>query len=292
MLQGQELQGLRIAVVALSKGFSDTDQFRRQVIKGGGEAIRALQDGRGVIVSDNLADRLGVKVGQMLDLPTPLAAERMPVVGVIAGDYSGDQGSILLDRERFAALWGDTQVSHFNVFLQRGADMQPIRQEIAQRLKDTYAVKILTVPQTLAYHQSMVDRAFVFTYAIQLLVVAVTLAGVFDLLTTQIIERRGEVGVFRALGAEGAQIGRAVRLEALSIGVAGALLGILLAVATSLLWVRVNFKILIGYVLEYHFPVWMAVWCIVLSGIVAVIAGHLAARKAIRQPILDSLKYE
>ena len=67
-------------------------------------------------------------------------------------------------------------------------------------------VKILTVPQTLAYHQSMVDRAFVFTYAIQLLVVAVTLAGIFDLLTTQIIERRGEVGIFRAIGAEGRQV--------------------------------------------------------------------------------------
>ncbi len=292
VLQGQELQGLRIAVVALSKGFSDTEQFHRQVVEGGATAIRALQDGRGVIVSDNLANRLGLEVGQMIDLPTPLAPERVPIVGVMSGDYSGDQGSILLDRERFAALWGDTQVSHFNVFLQPGADMQHVRQEIAQRLKSTYSVKILTVPQTLAYHQSMVDRAFAFTYAIQLLVVAVTLAGVFDLLTTQIIERRGEVGVFRALGAEGAQIGRAVRLEALAIGVAGALLGILLAVATSLLWVRVNFKILIGYILEYHFPVWMAVWCVVLSGVVAVIAGHLAARKAIRQPILDSLKYE
>ena len=292
VLQGQELRDTRIAVVALSRGFSDTDQFRRQVVEGGVGAIRKIQDGSGLIISDNLADRLDLEVGEELDLPTPHGAERLPIVGVMAGDYSGDQGSVLVARERFAALWGDTQVSHFNVFLGPGADIQLVRQAIAQRLKSAYAVKILTVPQTLAYHQAMVDRAFVFTYAIQFLVVAVTLAGVFDLLTTQIIERRGEVGVFRALGAEGKQIGRAIRLEAAAIGVAGALLGILLAIGTSLLWVRVNFKILIGYVLEYHFPVWMAVWCIVLAGVVAVIAGHLAARKAIRQPILDSLQFE
>ena len=55
--------------------------------------------------------------------------------------------------------------------------MQTVRESIARRLRGRYAVKILTVPQTLAYHQAMVDRAFVFTYAIQLLVVAVTLAG-------------------------------------------------------------------------------------------------------------------
>jgi len=292
VLQGQELQGARIAVVALSRGFADTEQFHRQVIEGGKTAVNEMQNGRGVIVSDNLADRMHLAVGDVLDLPTPMGEQHMPVVGVMAGDYSGDQGSVLLDRERFASLWGDTQVSHFNVFLEPETDMQAIRHEIAQRLKSSYAVKILTVPQTLAYHQAMVDRAFMFTYAIQLLVVAVTLAGVFDLLTTQIIERRSEAGVFRALGAEGRQVGRAIRLEAMMIGVAGALLGILLAVGTSLMWVRVNFKILIGYVLEYHFPFWMALWCIVLAGVVAVIAGQLAARKAIRQPILDSLQYE
>jgi hypothetical protein len=36
----------------------------------------------------------------------------------------------------------------------------------------------------------MIDQAFALTYAIQLLVIGVTLAGIVDLLTTQIIERR------------------------------------------------------------------------------------------------------
>ena len=149
-----------------------------------------------------------------------------------------------------------------------------------------------TVPQTLAYHQGMVDRAFVFTYAIQLLVVAVTLAGIFDLLTTQIIERRQEIGIFRAVGADEPRVARAIRLEAMVIGLAGAVLGSLLAVGTSLLWVRVNFRILIGYILEFHFPLLTAIWCVVLAGAVAMVAGQLAARRALRQPVLDSLRYE
>jgi putative ABC transport system permease protein len=292
VLQGQLFKDARIAIVALSSGFADTAQFRRGMIAGGSSGVREMQAGGGVIVSDNLADRFELHVGEPLVLPTPRGAETLRIVGIMSGDYSGDQGSILMNRERFAAYWGDGQVSHFNVFLDPKADLQSVRQDIARKLKNSYVVKILTVPQTLAYHQAMVDRAFMFTYAIQLLVVAVTLAGVFDLLTTQIIERRGEVGVFRALGAEGRQIGRAVLLEAFSIGVVGALLGIFLAVGTSLLWVRVNFRVLIGYMLEYRFPFLMAAWCIALAAIVAVVAGHLAARKAIRQPILDSLHYE
>ena len=138
----------------------------------------------------------------------------------------------------------------------------------------------------------MVDRAFVFTYAIQLLVVAVTLAGIFDLLTTQIIERRREVGVFRALGADKSHIARAIRLEAVAIGVVGALLGAMLAVGTSLMWVRVNFRILIGYILEHHFAALTACWCVLLAAGVAMIAGQLAGRGALREPVLDTLRSE
>src|SRR6185436_1095861 len=107
---------------------------------------------------------------------------------------------------------------HFNVFLAPGADIREARATLVRELGQSHLVKVLTVPETLAYHQGMVDRAFAFTYAIQLLVVAVTLAGIFDLLTTQIIERRREFGILRAVGSDESRIVRAIRLEALVIG--------------------------------------------------------------------------
>jgi putative ABC transport system permease protein len=291
-LQGQAFGDTRIAVVALSPGFVETPQFRRQLVAGVDDAIRELQAGRGVVISDNLADRLGVRPGTKIDLPSPAGTQRLRVLGVIAGDYSGDQGSVLLDREHFVRLWGDRKVSHFNVFLRPGEELRAMREAIARRLHGRYLVKILTVPQTLAYHQSMVDRAFAFTYAIQLLVVAVTLAGIFDLLATQVMERRGEFAIFRAVGAETAQVARAIRLEAAAIGVAGALLGMLLGIGTSLIWVRANFRVLIGYMLDYHFPLRVAAWYVLLASVVAVLSGHLAARRALRASILEGLRYE
>src|SRR5437773_11878179 len=114
-------------------------------------------------------------------------------------------------------------------------------------------IKVLTVPETLAYHQGMVDRAFAFTYAIQLLVVVVTLAGIFDLLTTQILERRQELGILRAVGSDDLRIARSIRLEALVIGVAGAGLGCPLGVRRSLRRVHVHFRFLIRYVFEHPY---------------------------------------
>ena len=293
VLAGQPFRDSRIAIVAVSPGFIDTDQFRRQIAGGDSEAaVSALGTGEAVIVSDNLAERFGVDVASEVTLPTPTGEQTFRVAAVVAADYSGDQGSIIVNRDRFVTLWHDDLVSHFNVFVRDGAKLDDVRRDIGRSVGRDYMVKILTVPQTLAYHQGMVDRAFVFTFAIQLLVVAVTLAGIFDLLTTQIIERRREVGVFRALGADERHIARAIRLEATVIGVVGALLGAVLAVGTSLMWVHVNFRILIGYVLEHHFAALTAGWCVLLAGSVAMLAGHLAGRGALSQPVLETLRSE
>jgi putative ABC transport system permease protein len=293
VLSGQEYEGARIAVVAVSPGFIDTDIFRRQVVAGDvDDAVRAVTTRDGVVVSDNLADRFRIAVGQVLRLPTPSGVTSFAVRGVVAADYSGDQGSVIVHRDEFARLWGDGRVSHFNLHLARGANLAEVRRRIAAEVGRTNLVKVLTVPETLAYHQGMVDRAFAFTYAIQLLVIVVTLAGIADLLTTQILERRREMGILRALGSEEERIGRTIWLEALVIGVVGATLGAILGVGTSLLWVHVNFRILIGYVLEHHFALLTAAWCVVLAGGVAMLAGWLAARGALRQPVLESLRYE
>jgi putative ABC transport system permease protein len=138
----------------------------------------------------------------------------------------------------------------------------------------------------------MVDQAFAFTYAIQLLVIAVTLAGIADLLATQIIERRREIGLLRVMGADASMINRAIWLEALVIGLSGAVLGAAISVGTSLLWVRVNFRILIGYIVEHHFAVLTALSCVALAGGMAIVAGRLAARRALREPVLDALRCE
>ena len=230
--------------------------------------------------------------GDTISLPTPNGVESFRVGAVVAADYSGDQGAIILHRDEFARIWHDTQVSHLNLFLKPDTDIEQVRTRIVQELGRLHLIKVLTVPQTLAYHQGMVDRAFAFTYAIQLLVVAVTLGGIFDLLTTQILERRRELGILRAVGSDESGIGRSIRLEAVVIGLAGAVLGCLLGVGTSLLWVHVHFRILIGYVLKHHYALVTAAWCLVLAAGVALLAGQLAARRALRMPVLDALRYE
>jgi len=199
---------------------------------------------------------------------------------------------VILNRTRLAALWGDTRVSQFHVFLHPGEDPTAVRERISDALGRQYLLKILTVPETLAYHQSKIDEAFGFTYAIQLLVVVVTLAGIVDLLMTEVLERRTEIGILRSIGTDERRIARAVRLEAAVIGLAGALFGTVLGIGGALLWVRLNVRILLGFVLEPHFDVPVAALCVALATAAAVLGGEVAARNALRVPVLDAIRVE
>jgi putative ABC transport system permease protein len=293
-LQGQPFRDARIAIVAVSPGFIDTKQFRAAIVAGDAEdAVHAIVENRAVLVSDNLAVRFGLRPGDEITVPAPTGPAPLRIEAVVTADFSGDQGSILMNRDRFTALWaGDDAVNHFNVFLSPGTDTAVVSEAIKERLRDRYLINVRTLSEALRYHQDMIDKAFQFTAAIQLLVIAVTLAGIADLLTTQIIERRREIALFEVLGAEQATIARAVWLEALLLGLCGAALGALISIGTSFLWVRITFRLLIGYIVVHHFALARAIESIALAGAVAFLAGWLAARRALRLPVLDALRYE
>jgi putative ABC transport system permease protein len=293
-VQGQLFRGTRIAIVALSPDFLDTPHFRSMVVAGDADdAVQAIRNDSGVVVSDNFADHFYLSAGDEIEVPTPAGPMAMRITAVVTNDFSGDRGSVLMHRDRFSTHWGgDRQVSHFNIYVTPGNDIDAVRHRIVDTLKGRYLTKVLTLSQLVVYHQNMIDRAFAFTYAIQLLVIAVTLAGIVDLLSTQIIERQREIGLFRVIGADLPVVARAIWLEALMIGLSGAVLGAVISIGTSLIWVRVNFRILIGYIVEHHFALLTAVWCVILAGTVATLAGRMVAARALRQPVLDALRYE
>jgi hypothetical protein len=119
-LQGQNFRGVRVAVVAVSPRFLDTPQFRSMVVAGDADAaVAAIHDDRAVVVSDNFADQFGLRPDDEITVPAPDGEMPVRISAVVTNDFTGDRGSIILNRDRFAAHWGgDTQVTHFNIYLE------------------------------------------------------------------------------------------------------------------------------------------------------------------------------
>jgi ABC-type lipoprotein release transport system permease subunit len=81
-------------------------------------------------------------------------------------------------------------------------------------------------------------------------------------------------------------------IESATLGGLGALLGVAVGVVTTWMWVRVNYRYLLGYYLDLHFAVGTSAWFVALVIVATVAAGWGAARHATRQPILDGIQVE
>ena len=212
----------------------------------------------------------------------------LPVVGVVP-DYISDRGSVIFSRDLLKRRWGDAFVNRFLVLLAPGASLEHVRTQIKARLGNRYVLKILSLRELLDYHTTMIDRAFAVMNSIQLLIVIVTVAGIFDLLVSRILERRRELALWRVIGADESAVRRSVVVESATVGGLGALLGIVVGVITSWTWIGIHFRHLLGYYVDLHFALGATLWYVVLTIAMTLLAGYGAAYRATRQSILDGI---
>jgi putative ABC transport system permease protein len=290
---GQMFRGQRIGLLALSDGFFGTSGYPSGWYHEGDPvtAATAIRAGRGVNVSNALSDRFDVHLNDVITLDTPTGAVEVPVVGVVP-DFISDRGSVVLGARFLAEHWRERTATRINVFLQPDTAVEDVRGRIEAAFGDRYALKILTLGQVLEYHDAYRRQAFAFTDAVQLLIIIVTVAGILDLLLSGIMERRREFAVWRLIGADEKAVRRSVVIESVTVGALGAILSSAVAWITAWIWVRFNFRHLLGYYLEFTFPLGAALWYVLLAMIVTMITGRIASRYATRAPILEGLRID
>jgi putative ABC transport system permease protein len=150
----------------------------------------------------------------------------------------------------------------------------------------------LTQRELYAYHQDSVHRAFRFTSALEFLPLLVAALGLAEALLAVSLDRRREVGLLRATGATRRQVAAAVVAESAGVGLLGYLGGIAMGAVLSLLWVRVNFTVQLGWDLDFHFATASLPLAAAAAFLVSVPAGLLPARRAARVPVVEALRTE
>ena len=293
ILPGMMYQGQRIAVAALSDGLLEPSRYPRSWYRAGdpAQAARAVRDGQGVNVSESFADRFGKRVGDPVALDTPNGVLTLPVVGIVP-DYVSNRGTVILSRSVFVTYWREPTVNRILVFLNPGASRDAVRRLILDTFGGRYRLKVQSMEEGVDYLARKIDEAYAFTFAIELLIVIVTLAGIFDLLLADLWERRRELALWRVIGADEAAVRRSVVIESAAIGTLGALLGLFFGVVTTWIWLDVNYRYLLGYYLDFHFAFATTARFMVLVLAATVLAGWGAARHATRQPILTGIQAE
>ena len=204
----------------------------------------------GAVASETFARRFGLKAGDQLVLPRGGELHPVTLRGIYA-DFGNERGSLILDRPVFLAWFQDDRAASLAIYLKPGQD--PVA--TAQRLARTWpALQFRPNAELRRQVQLIFRQTFAITYALEVIGLAVALAGLVQSLAGLALGRRGDIWTLRALGSPGPAIAGVLLGEGLGVALAGCLGGLGLGLLLSRILVLVLNPQAFGWTLGYRIP--------------------------------------
>jgi len=280
-----------VMVIAINVSSLAQTSKRRPVAGDPDGMYRQTAAGEGLMISDNLAERHRLRLGDVLELPAPGGVIRLPVVGILV-DYSDQQGTIFMDRSLFKTYWRDDSVNAFRVYLHPGTPLPEVKRRILARFAGRRQVFVLTNSELRSYILRVTDQWFALSSVQIAVAVLVAILGIVNTLTVSIADRRRELGTLKAVGGLRNQIRRTVWMEALAIAAIGLALGYLAGAANLYYMLQIVHRDIAGLRLEYKYPVTVTLALIPTMLGAAFVAAIWPAEWAVRSSVVEALEYE
>lgn len=244
------------------------------------EVWQAFQEGRAVLVSEPLARRLQLNVGDSLPLRAAEAWQDYRIAGIFR-DFSSASGYVVMNRSNYRLHWGDDSVTGMGIYL----DDQSQANAAAQRIRELFGERYTRVTTAQSLRDVSIDvfnQTFAFTKMMQIAIVAVALLGLYTIVMSHQLERRVEFATLRMVGLTAADIGTIAFFESVFIALFSYVLSWPLGAGiASILVSRINPRAF-GWTMELELSIglWLAGGAIVL--LIAATAALYPARIAAR----------
>jgi lipoprotein-releasing system permease protein len=206
--------------------------LRSKVVAG----VARLGPGEGIIGRD-LADDLGVRVGDRVTLVTGTVTDAVRVTALVdLGVRELNRRTVIIPLRAAQSLVGlPGGVTNLDLSLVDVWAAQALATELAQR----FPYKVESWQQANAQLVSALNAQSVSTALIRGVVMVVVVLGIASVLVVSVVQKRREIGILRAMGATRGQVLRVFLLQGAIVGALGSVLGVLLAVA--LIWAFTSF---------------------------------------------------
>lgn len=243
-----------------------------------------------IAISQLTAEHHDLQPGDSLELPTPNGRTEFEVAAIYNELISFD--SIYMDYETYARVWEDDTVDEFGVLLDGSAPLDVVEARLDQLVERSgLSARVFEQQELIERILQIVEGTFSLGRGIQFAALIVAALTIANTMFTAVLERRWEMGLQRALGMSGSQLGRSVLLEATSIGIVGGAGGALLGTASGLLMTRAM-EAQFAWKIAFRPPYGLVAGALLGAVALAAAAGVLPSRSARRASIIESLRYE
>ena len=194
-------------------------------------------------VSEAMVTLYGAATGTRLALPLPNGQRATVFVRGVWRDYARQHGAVVLATDDWQRLTGDTRINDLALWLQTGTDEASVQQQLralaTRHGMDGELIEFASASEIRAISLRVFDRSFAVTYWLQGVAIAIGLFGIAASFSAQVLARRKEFGLLAHLGLTRRQVLTVVTAEGAVWTAAGALLGLALGIAVSVVLVKV-----------------------------------------------------
>ena len=233
---GLALRGEAVLSVALMG--VDLERYDRMIgLRSKVVAGRARLEPGEAIVGRELAQDLGVRVGDRLTVQTSTSSESLRVTALVdLGVRDLNRRTVIVPlraAQNLLALPGGA------TGLDLTLDDVWAAQALAEALRSQFPYKIESWQESNAQLVSALNAQSVSTSIIRGVVLAVVVLGIASVLVVSVVQKQREIGILRAMGATRGQVLRLFLVQGAVVGAVGSAVGLLLAVA--LIWAFTTF---------------------------------------------------
>ena len=258
----------------------------------------------GALVGKELAEGLGVKVGDELTLLTNTVhgsfnAVQVVVEGIFqSGSTEYDKRSLITSLDTARTLIDLKGVTSLIVMLNRTRDTDRVKQALLGAITETKAPVEFTTWRQLATYYNQVRGMFNGIFgSIKFIISIVIILGIANTMIMSVLERTSEIGTIMSLGSSRGQVIVLFLLEALIIGIIGGITGVFLGVLITKVVAIIGIPVppppgnSTGFVIRPLLLGTSMLFALMLSVLSALFSGLYPAYKASKLKPVDALRH-
>jgi len=270
---------------AAAWGLSPQPMFEQKVVSGRWfSASEETAAARVTVIATNIAKELGADVGDTVSIRTASGPRRLRVVGMTGTQM--ENGLLFLTPLSTMRALLDSPDTVNAYWVRTTTPDHALIDRTTTALEDRLAAAGYSIGTNIRYVDQArnVDTNRQISMAIGILgflIVAISMVGLVNAITMNVLERTREIGVLRCIGARARDIRRIFAAEGLAVSLAGWLLGIPVgyAFARLLNWLLVE---LVKIEFTFTFPPLNLLIALVGTVVLALLIMRLPLRRAVR----------
>jgi putative ABC transport system permease protein len=237
-----------------------------------------------VAVADFFAESNSLKAGDRIEVTTPEAGLVTLKVVATYDSSATPLPAMTLPAKAFDEYFGALPDQEVMVDIADGIQADRARAAVEAAAAAYPTVRLVSSTEIRGEFDEGMDNQLMLVTGLLGLAILISLLGIANTLSLSVHERTRESALLRALGLTRRQLRSMLTVEALVLGLIGALVGV--ALGTVFGWAAVQSMTAGGI---FDFPVIQVLSFVVLSGLAGVLAALLPARRAARASIVGSL---